>query len=291
MINLPLRHIFHSAIRTGRRVRSETAISKNSLSTSSVAVDMATAVIGDLKKCKMLVIGAGEAGRLVVKVARERGASQIVIASRTKERAQSLSTNLHGTPISLDNMANELKNTNLIVTCAGAPHKILDVNRIKEVMAQRPDFPMVIIDIAVPRNVEPEAGQIKNVFLYNIDDLTKLSDSNRSQRENEIQNAKHIIGDELDRFMIWWQEFKIRPVIRAMVSKAEKIRSSQFDRTIRKIPQLSEEEYYNLEMMTKSIVNKILKDPIKSLKDNGEADSIHIETIRQLFHLNTKDVQ
>ena len=187
MVNLPLRHAFHSAIRTGRRVREETGISKNALSVSSVAVDLAADIVGDLTRCKMLVIGAGEAGRLVAKVARERGISQMVIASRTKERAQALATELHGTPIDLSNLSDELRSADIVVTCAGAPHRILDVSHMEEAMRKRPDLPLVIIDIALPRNVEPEVGRIRNVFLYNIDDLTEISNLNRKQREAEIQ--------------------------------------------------------------------------------------------------------
>jgi glutamyl-tRNA reductase len=172
MVNLPLRHVFQSAIRVGRRVRSETGISKNALSVSSVAMDLAAGIVGSLRKCKVLVIGAGEAGRLVAKVAREKGASQIIIASRTKERAQALAVKLQGIPIGLNSLTDELSSANIIVTCSGAPHRILDIRRVKEAMKKRPEFPMVIIDIAIPRNVEPEVAQVKNVFLLGVTQLT-----------------------------------------------------------------------------------------------------------------------
>jgi glutamyl-tRNA reductase len=154
-------------------------------------------------------------------------------------------------------------------------------------MEKRPGLPLVIIDIAVPRNVEPAVGQIRNVFLYNIDDLTELSNLNRKQREDEIQKATQIIDDELDKFALWWQEFKVRPLIRAMMSKAEEIRRSHFDRTMRKLPPLTEEEQYSLEMMTKAIVSKILKDPIQYLKANGSNN--YAEMARQLFQLDGED--
>jgi glutamyl-tRNA reductase len=171
-VNLTLRQAFHSAVRTGRRVREETEISKNALSVSSVAVDLAAGVIGDLRNCRMLVIGAGEAGRLVARVARERGVSKIVIASRTKGRAQALASALHGVPTDLSDLTNELEAANIVVTCAGAPHWILDFHKIDKVMRNRPHLSLVVIDIALPRNVEPKVGNIPNVFLYNINDLT-----------------------------------------------------------------------------------------------------------------------
>jgi len=287
MVNLPLRHIFQSAIRTGRRVREETGISRNALSASSVAVDLAAGIVGDLKEGKMLVIGAGEAGRLVAKAAKDRGISHMVVVGRTQERASTLASQLGGTPISSSALGEELLTTNIVVTCAGAPHRILSVDQVKPAMEKRPGLPLVIIDIAVPRNVEPAVGQIRNVFLYNIDDLTELSSLNRKQREDEVQKATQIIDDELDKFALWWQEFKVRPLIRAMMSKAEEIRRSHFDRTMRKLPPLTEEEQYSLEMMTKAIVSKILKDPVKYLKANGSNN--YAEMARKLFQLDGED--
>ncbi len=286
MVNLPLRQVFQSAIRVGRRVRSETGISKNALSVSSVAVDLAVGIVGNLRKCKMLVIGAGEAGRLVAKVARERGASQIIIASRTKERAQALALKLQGIPIGLNSLTDELGSANIIVTCAGAPHRILDVRRVEEAMKKRPKLPMVIIDIAVPRNVEPEVAQITNVFLYNLDDLTEISNSNRKQREAEIHRAEEIIAGEVNKLVSWWQDLEVRPIVSALMSKAEEIRSTQLNKTLKKLPPLSAEQRESLEAMTKSIVAKILKEPIQYLKANGNSD--HRQMIKELFHLNTE---
>jgi glutamyl-tRNA reductase len=289
MVNLPLRHTFQNAVRTGRRVREETGISRNALSVSSVAVDLAAGVVGHFKERKMLVIGAGEAGRLVAKVAKDRGISHMVVVGRTKERASALAAQIGGTPVNSSNLGKELLTTNIIVTCAGAPHRILSADQVNLAMEKRPEVPLVVIDIAVPRNVEASVGQITNVFLYNIDDLTELSNLNRDQRENEIQKASQIVADELDKFALWWQEFKVRPLIRAMVSKAEKIRRSHLERTIKKLPNLTEEEQYSLDMMTKAIVTKILNDPIHSLKANGYSNHNYAELVKQLFQLNVED--
>jgi len=287
MVNLPLRHIFQSAIRTGRRVREETGISRNALSISSVAVDLAARTVGDLKECKMLVIGAGEAGRLVAKAAKDRGISHMVIVGRTQERASALAAQLGGTPINPSNINEELLTTNIVVTCAGAPHRILSVGQVKRAMEKRPRLPLVIIDIAVPRNVEPAVGQIRNVFLHNIDDLIGLSNLNHKQRENEIQKVAQIVSDELDKFTSWWQEFKVRPLIRAMMRKAEEIRCAQLNRTLKKLQPLSDEERDSLDAMTKSIVTKILNDPVQYLKANGSNN--YAEMVRELFRLNEEN--
>jgi len=287
MVNLPLRHIFQSAIRTGRRVREETGISRNALSISSVAVDLAARTVGDLKECKMLVIGAGEAGRLVAKAAKDRGISHMVIVGRTQERASALAAQLGGTPINPSNINEELLTTNIVVTCAGAPHRILSVGQVKRAMEKRPRLPLVIIDIAVPRNVEPAVGQVRDVFLHNIDDLIGLSNLNHKQRENEIQKVAQIVSDELDKFTSWWQEFKVRPLIRAMMRKAEEIRCAQLNRTLKKLQPLSDEERDSLDAMTKSIVTKILNDPVQYLKANGSNN--YAEMVRELFRLNVED--
>ncbi len=289
MVDLPLRHIFHGALRAGRRVRQETGISKNALSTSSVAVDMAARIVGDLNKCRMLVIGVGEAGRLVAKAAKERGTSQIVIANRTKERAQALAAALNGMSIGMDGVADELNKANIVVTCAGAPHRILDAGRVAAAMKNRPGLPLVIIDIALPRNVEPEVAGIKNVFLYNIDALTEVSNANRRQREGEIRHAEEIITDEVAKFVAWYRDYDVSPMISALMSKAEEIRSAQLGKTLKKLRPLSREEQDNLEAMTQSIVTRILKDPVQFLKRNGNGS--YCQIVRDLFQLDGEKPQ
>ena len=287
MVNLPLRHISQSAIRVGRRVREETGISRSAISVSSVAVDLATKIVNNLESCKMLVIGAGEAGRLVAKVAKERGVSQITVASRTQERASTLAASLGGVPITMNNLVEELSTANIVVACAGAPHRILGVRHVGEAMKNRSELPLVIIDIAVPRNVEPEVGQIDNVFLYNIDDLTKVSDINRQQREGEIQKAEEIIASEVDGFISGRRASGTRHVVSALMERAEDIRHQQLSRTMKKLRPMSDEEQYSLEAMTKSIVNKILHDPIQHLKQNTNSN-YYAELVKELFQLKEK---
>ena len=286
MLNPPLRHIFQSAIRTGRRAREETGISKNAVSVSSVAVDLAERVVGDLKECKVVVIGAGEAGRLVVKVARERGASRIAIASRTKDRALTIAESLGGIPIDLNNLVEELITTDIVVTCAGAPHRILHVPHLEETMQKRAELPLVIIDIAVPRDVDPEVRQIRNIFLYDIDDLTEISEINRKQREGEIQMTKEIIAAEVSTLVFWWRALEVSPLVSALMRKAEEIRRAQLNKTLKKLRPLSDEERDGLEAMTKSIVTKILREPIGYLKANTKSNRGYAEMVSELFRLD-----
>ncbi len=289
MVHLPLRHIFQSAIHTGRRVREETGISRNAISVSSVAVELAARAVGKFSGCKMLVIGTGEAGRLVAQAAKDRGIGRTVVVGRTLERARVLAEQLGGTPVSIDSLDEELVDANIVISCSGAPHYTLNVGQVKRAMAGRPKLPLVIIDIAVPRNVEPTVGRIDSIFLYNIDDITRLSNENLKQREHEIAKTERIVAEELESFNSWWREFEVRPLIKAMMSKAEEIRSAHLKRTLKKLHGLTEEEKYSLEMMTRAIVSKVLKDTISSLKANGHADYNYTEMVKQLFQLDIKD--
>ncbi len=286
MVDLPLRHIFQSAIRTGRRVREETGISKNALSVSSLAVDLAAKAVGDLKSSRMLVIGAGEAGSLVAKAAKDRGVSQIVIASRTQERASSLTEMLGGTAVGLDEAMQEMCNCNIIVTCANAPHNLLTSSQMQSIVKNNPGHPLVIMDIAVPRNVEPEVANVEGIILYNIDDLYHIHKQNRRQRESETNKAEKIVAEEIDKFAVWWHNHKTRPLVRAMMCKAEKIRTAQLKRTMNKMPSLSDEDKYHMDRMTRAIITKILKDPIEVIKANGHEDDSFAETLKELFQLS-----
>lgn len=286
MVNLPLRNLFRHAIRTGRRVREETLISKNALSVSSVAVDLATRIAGDLSSCKILVVGAGETGRLVAKAAKKRGASQIVVYNRSRERASALAKALGTAMVASGNLMEELSTADIAISCTAAPHIVLKLHQVEKAMSTRPNRPLVIIDIAVPRDVDPGVKLIKNVFLHNIDNLTETSTSNRKQREGEIQRALGIIKDEVDKFTTWWQALEVRPLVSAMTKKGENIRRAQLDKTLKKLQGLSDEERDSLEAMTKAIVTKILNDPIQYLKKNPHNKQDYIQMVNELFQLN-----
>jgi glutamyl-tRNA reductase len=289
MVSLPLRRLFQGAIRTGRRVREETDISKSALSVSSVAVDLAVRLIGSLDGCKTLIIGAGEAGRLVAEAAKKKGLSKVTVASRTLSRAAALASVVGGTPISMSSLASELENSNLVVACADAPHRVLDVPQVESVMRKRSNIPLVIIDIGVPRNVSPSVAQIDNVFLYNIDDLKQVAEQNQKRRKLEVKKAEEIIAAEVSRFLTWWQTFKVRPVVSALMKKAENVRRAQLNKTLKRLSPLSDEELYSLEMMTKSIVTNILKEPIQFLKTNADDNGSYKKMVEELFALDVED--
>jgi glutamyl-tRNA reductase len=286
MVEHPLRNLFHQALRVGRHVREKTGISKNALSVSSVAVALAAKAIGDLSRCRALVIGTGEAGRLVAKALKERGIAQITTTSRSYDKASTLATALGGSSVDIGSLGRELATCDIAISCTGAPHLILDLKSVENAMQARSNHPLVIIDIAVPRDVEPQVGQINDVFLYDIDDFTHLSELNRKQRETEIKKATEIIEAEVKRFTTWWQAVEVKPVVSSLVRKAEDIRQTQLDMTLKKLSHLSAEEQQSLEAMTKAIVQKILHEPIQHLKTNPQKRDAYIRLVNELFRLD-----
>jgi glutamyl-tRNA reductase len=287
MVGLPLLNLFRQAVQVGRLAREKTDISRNALSVSSVAVEMARRIVGDLSQCHILVIGAGEAGRLVAKAAKEKGACQIAVTSRSYEKASALASALGGKAVALANLGEQLKAADIVISCTGAPHIILDASQLRETMQARPKKPMVVIDIAVPRDVEAEAGQIENVFLYNIDDLNEVSNSSRKLREKETKRAAVIIEAEVERFASWWRTLEVRDTIGALVSKAEDIRQAQLDVTLKKLKKLSPEERDALEAMSKTMMQKLLHEPIECLK----TDRRYAAAVSELFNLEQERTQ
>ncbi len=286
MVEHPLRTLLHQALRVGRQVREKTGISKNALSVSSVAVELAAKAIGDLTRCKALVIGTGEAGRLVAKALKERGIAQITTTSRSYEKASALAKTLGGSSVDIGSLGQELTGCDIAISCTGAPHLILDLKTLENAMSARANQPLVIIDIAVPRDVDPEVGRLSNVFLYDIDDFTHISERNRKQRETETQKAMEIIESEVKRFASRWQTMEVKPVISSLVGKAEAIRQAQLKLTLKKLRRLSTEEQQSLEAMTKAIVQKILHDPIQHLKKDAHERDDYIRLVTELFQLD-----
>ncbi len=281
----PLLNLFRQAISVGRRAREETNISRNAASVSSAGVELARRVFTDLFTCKVLVIGAGEAGKLTARALVKNGVSQMVVASRTYERTLALASALGGGAIPMHSIKEALSTSDIVISCSGSPHFILEPQAIAEAMKLRPERPLVIIDIAVPRDVNPEVKSIENVFLYDIDDLTVISDSNRQQREKEIERVMSIVDAEVARFMSWWNSLGVMPVITALVNKAENIRRDRLTKTLSKLPSLSEEDRTKIEAVTKSIVRRILHDPILCLKNNSDNNQ-YVQVVQKLFKLS-----
>ena len=288
MVDPPLRRLFQHAVRVGRRVRDETDISKSALSVSSVAVNLAARAVGDVRSSRVGLIGAGQAGNLVARAFSQRGISEISIVSRSLQGAEELAASLGGKAVELSRLRDEMESADIVISCTGAPHVVVDCDLVRNVMHARPSRPLVIVDIAVPRDVDPGVKQIDGVYLYDIDDFTQLSKTHRKTREREIARAMCIIDDEMAVFSEQWHALSVKPVVDALMQKAEDIRQRQLQLTLKKLPPLSEEELASIEAMTKSIVHKILHNPVECLKNNGHRDGAMVETVKELFGIDGK---
>ncbi|MEA1958404.1 MAG: glutamyl-tRNA reductase [Chloroflexota bacterium] len=291
MVNPPLRQLFRHAIRVGRRVRDETDISRNALSVSSVAVDLAARAVGDIGQRRAVLIGAGQAGKLAARAFVQRGVSRLSVVNRSHDSAEELASSLGGAAVALDDLQSEMESADILISCTGAPHPIVHCDIVSDVMAKRQERPLVVVDIAVPRDVEEAVGRIENVYLYDIDDFTQMSKANRRAREREIAKAMSIVDEEMERFIERWRALDVKPVVGELMRMAEEVRRRQLRLTLKKLPPLSDEERDSLEAMTKAIVNKILHNPIRCLKNNGHGDGELVETVKDLFGIDGQEAE
>jgi glutamyl-tRNA reductase len=278
----PLADLFRQAVAVGRRVREETDISKNAASVSSAAVGLAREVFGDLENCQVLLVGAGEAGTLVAKALVKIGSCKLTVTNRSLSKAASLADEVGGTAIAFHQLRETLAHTDILISCSGAPHYIIEPEVVRQSTNARSGQPMLLIDIAVPRDIDPAVKEVAGVTLYDIDALNSVVNSNRELREMEAGKAVAIIEAEVDGFAEWQGSRDKAPVIKALVGRAEEIRVGQLTRTIGEISTLSLEDQERLDAMTRAIVKKILHSPISCLKkQNGN----HVDMIREIFDL------
>ncbi|TET17810.1 MAG: glutamyl-tRNA reductase [Dehalococcoidia bacterium] len=282
LIASPLLELFQQAVGVGRRVREETDISRNAASVSSAAVALAKSHFGNLKRCQVLLVGAGEAGALVAKALVKIGTCQVTVTNRSYTKAAALASEVGGTAVPLHQLGEALGRADILISCSGAPHYIIEPEAIRQAVGARSSQPILLIDIAVPRDIDPAVRDVEGVILHDIDDLSSVVKANRELREREADKAAAIIEDEVSRFIDWRNSRDMAPMIKALVGKAEEIRTTQLARTLEEIPGLSAEDRERLDAMTRAIVKKLLHSPISCLKKyNGN----HIEVARKVFGL------
>ncbi len=277
-------HLFHSALRTGKRARTETAIGRNALSLSRACVALARRAIGTLEGKRVLIIGVGEASRLAGLALRDAGAASIVIANRTPANAAELAHELDAEVASLDNLASLLAQADLTVTATAAPDFILSASLIEEAATGRDGDPLVVMDMAVPRDVDPAASTAPGVYVYTLDDVESLAEANRQQREAEARHVEAIVAEETAKFRQWWKARGVTPTIAAIRHEAEQIRAAEVARAVGRMDGLSEEDARRIEQMTKALVNKLLHQPTAHLRDRN--DESVTQSARRLFGLD-----
>jgi len=279
--------LFHSAFGVGKRVRSETGLGEGAVSVSYAAVALAKKIFGNLKERSVLVLGAGEMAKLTGKHLQAQGVKSITIASRTLAAAQSLATYLQGRAVSWTSLDEALGEADIVVAATGAAEPVLPRARIEEVMRPRRQRPIFIIDIAVPRDVEPDAGSLDQVFLYNIDDLQTVVKENLARRGAELARADAIVEEEVARFASWMHSREIVPTVIALRQRFEAIRRSELTRLEAKLSGLPPDARARVEEVTHLLVEKLLLTPTEQLKSvNDESVMVaYADALNRLFGL------
>ncbi len=285
--NAYLARLFHCAIRVGRRARNETEIGRHGLSVSAAAVALARKTLGDLSTRCVLVISAGEAGKLTAHALQDCGVARMLVVSRRLERAKELAAELAGEAMPIDRLGEALGCSDIVITSSGSPSFIIRHDMVSDVMSRRDGCPLLLIDIAVPRDVDPAVRGLDGVHLYDIDDLQSVAEANRRARQKESAAVEAIVQEEAARFLDWSRSLAVVPTISALRRESDKMRRAEVAKTLAHLPDLTDEEKQHIESLTEAIVKKILHRPISRLKakDGGQA---YVEAARDLFGIDEK---
>ena len=280
--------LFHRAIATGKRVRTETRIAFRSVSVSYAAVELAAASLGGLGGCSALIFGAGKMAELTAEHLRAHGIEMIYVTNRHMDRAERLAERLGGEAIPFDRAIDQAACVDVIVTSTGAPHYVIKAWETRRLMARRQGRKLFLIDIAVPRDVDPDVAGIKGVELYNIDALEAVVDEHLSERQSEAVKAEQIVDEEVSSLLERFKYLSFQPLMALLSGRCERIRAREIKRASAKLPRLSEEEERQVEHMSRMIVRKILRIPMMKLRTSaGTADeAFYIEAMRALFKLD-----
>jgi len=268
-----------------KRVRTETGIATSAVSVSSAAIELAKKIFGDLRGRAVMLIGAGKMSELSAKHLLAEGVGSVIVANRNITRAVELAERFSGRAVHYDAARAEMVQTDIIISSTGAPHQILSKADLQEIILQRRNRPIFVIDIAVPRDIDPTANEIDNVYLYDLDDLQGVVQANLRERQREADRAEVLIDREVAQFTHWLESLKVVPTIIAMRRKVESIREEELERVLAKLHDLSLEERQAISLLTSSIVNKILHDPMTELKRQSALRDGHlyVSVLRRLF--------
>ena len=281
--NPVLARLFHSALRAGRRVRSETEIGAHGLSVSAIAVSLSRGALGSLAHKTVLVVGAGEAGQRAAAALVQSGAARLLVTTRTFSRAEEIAGELNGLALPFEQLPSAIAEADVVISATAAPEAVISAADAAIAMASRPQRPLVMVDIAVPRDVEPAARQVPGVHLYDIDDLQALAERNRDVRLGEVTAAEAIIEDETQRFLSWLSGRDVQPAIAALNRRAESIRRAELDRTLAQLGKdLSDADRQRIEAMSRALVKRLLHSPVTRLREGSES---HLDAVRDLFDL------
>lgn len=279
--------LFQRAFKVAKEVRTRTNIGVGRVSISSVAVDLAVSIFMSLEDKTAMVVGSGETGELTLKSLVARGVGQVIVANRTLEKALPLAKAFGGEAISLAHLEQHLHRADILISSTAAAEPILGVDDFQNALKMRNRAPMFVIDIAVPRDIDPEVNSLDNVYLYDIDDLQQVADQNLQARRAEIARCMEIVDDHVERFLQWRQSLYAHPTIISMSHELHAIRERELEKTLAMLPDLTERQRAEVEYLSKRIVNNILQRPLSQLKEVAVRDESRrmLHLARRLFGL------
>jgi len=284
-----LNRLLKKSISVAKRVRTETKIAENAVSISFAAVELAKKIFTGLDGKTFMLLGAGEMAELAAKHMMNNGVKDIVIANRTYETGCNLAREFNGRAIRFDDYLNELVHADILICSTGAQNYVLLKNQMHNVMKERKNRPVFVIDISVPRNIDPEVNDLDNVYLYDVDDLQGVVDTNILERQKEAKKAEDIIEEEIETFKKWLSSLDSVPTVIALREKAEAIRKEELEKLMNRLSELGEKDRKAIEGMASAIVNKLIHPPTVALKEDAEDKDVLIATIKRLYGLNGED--
>ena len=285
--NVALSRLFHTAIRVGRKARSQTHISRYAVSVSSTAVSLARSIFGDLSTKTVLVVSAGEAGKLTARSLADSGVAKVQVTNRNDERARELAADIGAEVVAFDALATTIAGSDIVITSTASSQFLIDGPLIEGAMRHRGGRELLLVDIAVPRDVDPMVRELPGVHLYDIDGLQGIVQTNIHLRRAELAQVEAIVDEAVAKFTDWLRSLEVVPTISAVRSRAEAVRVAELERTLAKA-NLSAADRKRIDAMTSAIVKKILHEPIARLKSPGEGER-YVEAMRALFDLDGDD--
>lgn len=275
------------AFNVAKRVRSETEIGSSAVSVSFAAVELAREIFGNLRGTSVMVIGAGKMAEAAARHLRRCGASRIAVTNRTRERAVEMARQFDGEVIAYEQFAASLPQMDIVISSSGAPHYVLNREQMKKVASARKNRPVFLIDIAVPRNIAPDVNEVENVFLYDIDDLQRVVDSNVEHRQKIADEAELIIEEEVERMVARLRAREVVPTIVGLQEQLEAMRAAEVERMRGRFGQLTPQQEEALEQLTRGLINKIAHGPISELRRNAAEPDCEqlLAAVRRVFRL------
>jgi glutamyl-tRNA reductase len=283
-----LNRLFQMALSVGGRVRAETSINEGSASVASVSVELARKIFGSLREKRVMILGAGATAELVVEALSREGVRGIMVANRTYDRAVELAQKLHGHAVHFDELSTALSSADIVLASTAAPHHVLSRETFRKAFPGRRGHPLLIIDMAIPRDVDPTVGDEPEVFLYNVDDLRKIVDEHVQVRSEAIPAADRIIQSHSREFRTWYASLEVVPVIRRMRDRAEEHRVLELERLMRGMEHLGADDRARLEEFSRRLLNKLLHEPTvrlrKGMARGGGGEEL-VDAVRFLYGL------